>query len=1253
MIFAGKRMMLGAALCACCASFLFSAAPVDQAWKVFIVDSDIEQAEQLAGEALAEDPSSFEAHELLALTAKMRGNYDAMYTHSLAMFKHDRMETMLFADSFFYTDMSYFRSAWMSDKQISALEKELSSILNSQKKPGPCPSTWLKYLLAEIYLEGGKLDKAKQIAEESGFIKDWLVIGSFDNKENMGFYESYAPEKEIDLAKEYDGIRWKIKWKKLSSLMLDNSIDFKKVLQPADWALAYVVTYIHSAEARDAALRIGADDAVKAWFNGRQIIDDETAKRCMYDQHVAGVRLNAGWNKLLVKVCQNEGEWALSARLTGADGSPLKDVEFSLDPSVYKGVPEGGEAEVKADGAEAHFKELLAKDPSDSIARYHLARWYRLTDMREKAIKEFEILVRDNPGCALFRIEAGVAYFNDGKPAKGLAELKKAVDIAPDMLEPRFRLARYYYDEKLNKKCETEFKKCIELNPGFAETYLYLGYLDERENRFDEAYKNAKKAVELNPNLSGALNDLGWYAERKGYYGEAEKNYRKSSARQYSNYTPRYNIIDNLKKQGKFGKAVSEYEAMARFRDSPWVFLAMADCRISEKKYAEAEALCRKVLDMCPEHYEAYAKLGVIAHQTGKTEEAKAFWDKSLSYKPDYVWLREYMKSLFPSKNAIFDKYAISDDERERLIQNAPDAKAYPEADGIILLDQLIMQVFEDGSFTEMGHRIVKIATESGRNRFGKANLPKSETLKIKKAVTIKPDGEEIEPTLIKNGQISFANVDEGSIIEYSFTNDNYNAGWLKNQYYDSFYFQWDEGPALKSQFVLAMQPAKELKTYLSGANVEYTEEDADGYKVRIWTAENSAQIYKEDLKPPFEDIAARLLVSTIPSWEYLAKWENSLIVDQFKTDEKFREKVSELTKGQDTLYGKMRALYNYVMTDIRYLHGNNSGIFGVKPHKAVNVLADGYGVCKDKAVLLCAMLREIGVDSYYALVLTRTEGKVMQELPYPRFNHAMVYIPPQKGEKGFFVDPTSAYLTFGDLWPQDQDVSAMVIKNGGYEFVGTPVLGPDKASALIDVKATIDKNGDLHASAEESVKGFFSSMVRWTYELEGRRKEILEGRLNKDLPGAQIEDPDFTDLKDMNKDPVIKYSYTAPSFARKDGKKMYFRSVDQFKLTEWLAKKSDRKFDIRLPLLYSERHRQEFTIPDGWKAASVPESRTYDGPFGSYKSVYSVKGNKITSDKEMALKAIQVKKSDYRQLREFCVNADADDAKEIVLEKK
>ena len=78
-----------------------------------------------------------------------------------------------------------------------------------------------------------------------------------------------------------------------------------------------------------------------------------------------------------------------------------------------------------------------------------------------------------------------------------------------------------------------------------------------------------------------------------------------------------------------------------------------------------------------------------------------------------------------------------------------------------------------------------------------------------------------------------------------------------------------------------------------------------------------------------------------------------------------------------------------------RYV-GLELGIHGYKPYNVTQVLARRFGDCKDKASLMVAMLREVGVNAQLTLLRTRRGGGVDgRPASLAIFDHAIVYVPP------------------------------------------------------------------------------------------------------------------------------------------------------------------------------------------------------------------------------------------------------------------
>ena len=140
--------------------------------------------------------------------------------------------------------------------------------------------------------------------------------------------------------------------------------------------------------------------------------------------------------------------------------------------------------------------------------------------------------------------------------------------------------------------------------------------------------------------------------------------------------------------------------------------------------------------------------------------------------------------------------------------------------------------------------------------------------------------------------------------------------------------------------------------------------------------------------------------------------------------------------------------------------YGDHS-IAGVRPRPCRQVLERGYGDCKDKAVLLISLARELGLPLEYALLRTVPAGRVEREVPNQQFNHAIVYVPKQEGfPEPFFVDATTDGLDVGSLRSDDQGAWSLVLdpkKREGYQFIQIPYRSPAEQFERSVVSIAVD----------------------------------------------------------------------------------------------------------------------------------------------------------------------------------------------------
>jgi hypothetical protein len=158
--------------------------------------------------------------------------------------------------------------------------------------------------------------------DERRFVREWQLIGPFPNIGDNGRDKAYPPETEpVDLGKEYDGIGGKVRWQAHKS---DTSkINLEKVFdRPFNESnAAYAVCWVKRPDAKTdkAILATGSDDGIKVWVNRKLRIDAAVSRDAAPGKDVQEVRLQPGWNEILVKVDNRFGRWAFYLELRDPD----------------------------------------------------------------------------------------------------------------------------------------------------------------------------------------------------------------------------------------------------------------------------------------------------------------------------------------------------------------------------------------------------------------------------------------------------------------------------------------------------------------------------------------------------------------------------------------------------------------------------------------------------------------------------------------------------------------------------------------------------------------------------------------------------------------------------------------------------------------------------------------------------------------------------------------------------------------------
>lgn len=206
------------------------------------------------------------------------------------------------------------------------------------------------------------------------------------------------------------------------------------------------------------------------------------------------------------------------------------------------------------------------------------------------------------------------------------------------------------------------------------------------------------------------------------------------------------------------------------------------------------------------------------------------------------------------------------------------------------------------------------------------------------------------------------------------------------------------------------------------------------------WEFQHRAALPPPTRRADPQPAMARLLLSffkdgdipPIGDWPAVVRWVRALFDRAAARKERFAALAKTLKSG-DPLDAARHAARS-----VRYF-ANEMGWSGWVPHSAERTLELGMGDCKDKAILMAALLDTAGIEAVPVLISSPSSLFVDPALPTPlRFNHAIV----------------------GILWKDRPRTSAMTI-------VDAPGLGPLR---LIDGTLPAEWSLDTHWSLQGAV---------------------------------------------------------------------------------------------------------------------------------------------------------------------------------------
>ena len=610
----------------------------------------------------------------------------------------------------------------------------------------------------------------------------------------------------------------------------------------------------------------------------------------------------------------------------------------------------------------------------------------------------------------------------------------------------------------------------------------------------------------------------------------------------------------------------------------------------------------------------------------------------------------------------------------------------YPDCDDATVEKKMVRVYRADGTGEAQDETFQKVLTEKGKR--GNRTLDLSYmlpyfTVEVVKLEVIKPDGRVVPVDVAANSkdsidssqmsmniydpnnhvlEVSIPELEIGDMV-HSVTRLTVHRSIIPGEFAEENLFEGSSYIRHMSYVVYAPEdkPLKSirLRDEVAGTVHYTTEAGPDNTTVHRWEVSNVPRMFDEPAMPPYEVVLQRLLVSTTPSWQDVSKWYWQLSQSHLEaTSPEMKQQVQKLTAAASTDMDKIKALFYYVSKNIRYMGVTpEKDRPGFEPHDVRLTFEKDYGVCRDKAALLVAMLRMAGLQAYPVLINVGT--KKDPEVADPFFNHAIVSVQLKPGDY-VLMDPTDEHTR--ELLPASEcDQSYLVCRPEGENIRVSPIQPAERNMLRVTTTGVLSAAGTLEAKSVITFGGINDNSYRSAFARmkPDDQRRFFERNLKRTMPGARLKSLKLTpeDMLDVSHEvrAELEFSVEGMTACGHDnaivslpwiGKGM---GVVNFILGGTGLEK--RKYPMQTYVACGLSEQVSLQLgKDFTGVVSMPSCSPVNDPGLSYQQSYSFKGGQLDCSRELKLKVVEFSPKQYLQLKQTLKALEYDERKAPVM---
>lgn len=1164
----------------------------------------------------------------------------------------------------------------------------------------------IEHLAAQHLRFAGRIDDARRRIDRLGYIRDFAVLGPLDNERGSRFGFAYDVEKtpraDFDLDKPVAGKKRPVRWRRTNiDRVTLGELDLGARLRPATQSLAYLAFAVSSEVERDICLRFGSTGSVAVFAHGAEVFRRDIQSRPIgFDQDVCAMRVRAGRTLVLIKVCTQSGGFAFRGRLTTIDGKALQTEEVTTAElaqlrDVFKSETEGASFDAKAQtkparGAvaflEVRIRELEAEKPAaDSPQARQLGMHaFRLAYMLALRAPDDEAQRRDRRYATIaaqYLPKFGIAHFvraftlirrgasnADREENARRQALEAAIAAWPRSAESMRALAALERETMgADERAEAWLVRAFAINPQYV--YACTEKLDLLDGLgFSEIRARTLEELRAVPELAThpAILDVAIELAR-------ERDARKDEIRLLEQRLSReyelgslLRLARALRQVGRSEDARARYDqAIAHFPASRSARAALAAHHVAKKQLDAACAVWNDWLRICPEDSAAHNTLARLYQRLGKAELEIAEIRSALALNPNLKSARRRLDWLEKGTVTFYSGLEIDADEI-RKADKGPDADASTAGDShYYAFRHRIVRAYANGTTSTYDHFLVKVLNEEGATTFDTFRAPYgggNPSSRILEARVIKADGSFERARLGYTRYVDLPPIRAGDWVEVAVRVDDRTPTFFGQYFGYTHLFPADEPVPVRLSRLDLLLDAGRTYRFQSVGQVPEAEvrKRPDGVQHRSWIVRDLRRRSSEFMSPSLLERGPLVRCSTYDSWDSFAAWWWNLIRKQTAITPEIRAKVRELVEGLPTVEAKVQRIYDFVITEIQY-EAWEFGVHGYKPYSVASIFARRFGDCKDKSILLNAMLGEIGVRAYPVLI-NAERNRDRDDLTLPmveHFNHCISYVPAQRGMPERFLDGTAQYHPLNTLPGMDRGAKVLVVegakgKGAKGRLADVPWTRAEENRDTRSYRVELRADGSARVRYEREASGEFGPRLRDLYVNRGeRRDEALEEEVGGIFGQARLVSAEYSRLDDLTQDVRIQAKIEVAALASRDGDAFRLPVVFRKERIGRLTPSDKRSLDLVLSTPSSRVSTLRYVCPKGYRFVDIPKSIAFVDKVGAIKlDIKAISPNAVEIRYERSFGTARVATASYARFKELTETAERAESLELRMEK-